>query len=131
MVWTMLAMLASILPPQPMRFKAATLRAVVVASVFSLAPDSFGQLLFQDNFDAGTSGPNWTVNKGGGTDSNAFFAFDYNSLGIPSAPNSTGGSTIGLKFNANPTAGVVQGISASPTGLHFTGDLDRKSTRLN
>lgn len=55
-------------------------------------------------------------------DASANFAFDYSTLGIPAAPRS-GGTTIGVRFLANQTAGVQQGVSASPTGQSFTGDF--------
>lgn len=46
-------------------------------------------------------------------------------MGIPSAPNSLGGSTRGLKLGANllgQTTPALAGISVSPTGQSFTGD---------
>lgn len=82
-------------------------------------------MLFSDNFDSGTSGGNWTVNRSD-VDSVANFSFNYASLGIPSAPHSAGGSTIGLGFLVNQSAGVFQGISASPTGGSFLGDYQMR-----
>src|SRR5687768_12638850 len=58
-----------------MRIKAVVLSAVISVSTFGLAPESLGQLLFQDNFDSGISGFDWTVNQGGGSDSFADFAY--------------------------------------------------------
>lgn len=78
------------------------------------------QTLFSDNFDTDTSA-SWTVNNSGGNNA-ATFLFDYSTVGIPSAPNS-GGSTLGLKMEANYGAvGVYGGISVSPNGQNFTGD---------
>lgn len=107
-----------------MRIKAAVLAAVISVSSFSFVANSSGQVLFADDFDSGQSFFLWSANQGGGTDSSADFAFDYSQLGIPSAPNSSGGSTIGLKFVVNPSANVFQGISASPIDQHFTGDFE-------
>lgn len=77
------------------------------------------QTLFSDNFDTDSSA-NWTVNTSSANNAgNAFF--DYSSVGIPSAPGS-GGTTIGLKLEANYAGGVFSGVSASPTGQSFTGD---------
>jgi hypothetical protein len=76
---------------------------------------------FSDNFDAGTSAGSWTAILSH-ADASANFAFNYSSIGIPSAPNS-GGTTIGMRFLANQSAGVQQGISASPNGQSFTGDF--------
>jgi hypothetical protein len=60
---------------------------------------------------------NWTVNSSAGTDTFTNFYFDYSTVGIPSAPSSTGGSTRGLKMYANHTAAVFGGLSVSPTGF--------------
>ena len=79
--------------------------------------------VFSDNFDAGTSGSSWTAVLSH-ADASANFAFNYGTtLGIPSAPHSAGGTTIGMRFLANQSAGVQQGISASPNGQSFNGDF--------
>lgn len=78
-----------------------------------------GQLLFAENFDANPAA-NWTVNQGPG-DGVADFYFDYSTVGVPPSPNS-GGTTRGLKLQANLTSGVFGGVSVSPNGQSFTGD---------
>jgi hypothetical protein len=83
------------------------------------------QVLFTTNFDTDQTS-NWTVNNNGNGLNKANFFFDYSALGIPSAPRSVGGSTVGLKLGANvsgtgPASGVLPGISVSPTGQSFTG----------
>lgn len=80
-----------------------------------------GQVLFQENFDTDVSA-NWTVNASHANTS-ADFAFDYSTVGIPSAPNSVGGTTLGVRMAANWSAGAMSGISISPTGQSFTGDF--------
>src|SRR5215211_5426478 len=65
--------------------------------------------LFSENFDVNPTA-NWTVN-GGPSDEEANFFFDYNTIGIPSAPNSTGGTTRGLKLQANETSAIFGGFS--------------------
>lgn len=98
------------------------LRLTVASSVLSASVNSFAQITYQDNFDAGTSVSAWTAVLSH-ADASANFAFDYGTaLGIPSAPNS-GGSTIGMSFLANQSAGIQQGVSASPNGQSFTGDF--------
>lgn len=95
----------------------------VLGSAALLAQSSFGAtILYSDNFDAGTSASGWTAVQ---SHANSFanFAYDYSTLGIPSAPNSLGGSTIGMNFLANQSQGIQQGISASPNGQSFTGDF--------
>jgi hypothetical protein len=85
----------------------------------SMAP---AQLLY--DFDTDVTA-NWTV-KVLGTGSDANFFFDYSTVGIPSAPNSSGGTTTGLRLRANQngsTAGFPSGVSVSPTvSLGLTGD---------
>ncbi len=76
--------------------------------------------LYSENFDANATA-DWTVNLGP-TDSAANFFFDYSSVGIPSAPNSTGGTTRGMKLQANLINETFGGFSVSPTGQSFTGD---------
>lgn len=91
-------------------------------------------VLFSDDFDTDSTA-NWTVNSfvggttasGGSAVNAANFFFDYSTIGIPASPNATGGSTRGLKLQANisgtgPTAGLPPGISVSPTGQSFSGN---------
>lgn len=80
------------------------------------------QILYQDNFDLGTSGASWTA-KLSGADALANFAYNYGAIGIPSAPHSVGGSTVGMNFVVNQSAGVFQGVSATPNGQSFSGNF--------
>jgi len=94
----------------------------LVGSAALVAESSQAQIVYSDNFDLGTSASGWTPMLSL-ADASANFAFDYGTvLGIPSAPHSAG-TTIGMSFLANQTAGVQQGISASPNGQSFTGDF--------
>ena len=100
----------------------------MAASIPLISQDSFGAL-YSNDFDADTTA-SWTVNSNfGGATNAANFFFDYSIVGIPSAPNSTGGSTRGLKLGAN-LLGVstpsLAGISVSPTGQSFTGNYTLK-----
>lgn len=101
-------------------------RYAALAALATLASQAQAQLLFSDNFDSNTSA-SWAVNKSTGANANdagsvAAFAFDYSTVGIPSAPRSTGGSTSGLKLQANLAGGIFSGLSVSPTGQSFAGD---------
>lgn len=83
-----------------------------------------GQVAFSDDFDVNHTA-NWNVNSGGGASVNtANIFFDYSTVGIPSAPHSVGGTTIGAKLNANNTVAgqALGGVSISPIGQSFTGD---------
>lgn len=83
----------------------------------------FSQVLYTNDFEIDDTA-NWIVSQGGGTDSAADFFFDYGTqLGIPSAPHSSNGSTHGLRFLCNQSAGVFQGISASPIDKGFVGNF--------
>ena len=65
--------------------------------------------LFEDVFDTDTSA-NWTLfedSDGGTPDYTAEFNYDYSADGVPSAPNSSGGSTRGLKFTVNNNDGTA------------------------
>jgi hypothetical protein len=77
--------------------------------------------LYSDSFDTDTSA-NYVISKD--TDSSATFAYNYSIWGIPSAPHSTGGTTRGLRLEANngDLVGAIAGISLSPAGRSFTGD---------
>ena len=81
-----------------------------------------GVQIFDDSFDAGTSGflwELWTTSD----DYTADFAFDYSIHGIPPAPNSAG-TTTGLKFTVNNNDAVegTEAVSAYPIGQSFTDD---------
>ena len=76
--------------------------------------------LFADNFDVNTA-TNWILNKSS-SDNAVTFNFDYSTVGIPSAPNSTNGTTRGLQMQANLSLGAVAAVSLSPTNLSFAGD---------
>lgn len=107
------------------------------------------QLLYAENFDDGNATDRWTANAGVGfddpidqvmpmdtnfdrapliggvdgiNDDFSGFAFDYSVHGIPSAPNSSGSSTVGLQLQANLFTNRLGGFSASPNGLNLTGD---------
>jgi MYXO-CTERM domain-containing protein len=90
-----------------------------VAAALGLTTSAQAQVLYNQNFDADSTA-SWTVNAGP-SDHLADFFFDYNTAGIPSAPNS-GGSTRGLKLGANYTNGLFSGVSVSPNGQSFAGD---------
>lgn len=74
--------------------------------------------VFSDNFDVNTSS-SWTVTKSS-TDTRSIFSYDYSVIGVPSAPNSTNGTTKGLRLEANLKNGVVAALNASPNGQIFS-----------
>lgn len=102
--------------------KTAFALGVALVSAAALTPVA-AQTLFSDNFDADHSA-NWAVNLGGGNNAASLF-FDYSTIGIPSAPHSIGGTTRGVKLEANfgPTTGTAGGVSVSPLGGSFLGDF--------
>lgn len=95
----------------------------LVAAVLAAAPAVCpAAVLFSDDFD-GASGAGWAVNPHNASANEATFGFDYSTVGIPAAPNSVGGTTRGVKLEANlPGSGVFTGVSISPLDQSFTGD---------
>ena len=89
-------------------------------------PDECEQILtavWSDDFDADTSAE-WTIVAGDSGDL-AVFNFDYGAEMIPPAPNSQGGTTLGLRMEANTISGPAapSGICTYPIGRVFDGDF--------
>ncbi len=104
--------------------KKVTVASVWLVWVLAASPVLAQTVLFQDTFDAGTSASAWTVLDTG--DATSDFAYDYSIVGIPSAPNSQGGTTVGLRFSVNNTSGALHAISAYPNGQSFSGEYRLK-----
>jgi autotransporter-associated beta strand protein len=81
---------------------------------------SINSTLYSESFDADVTSQ-WTTRL---SHANAFanYFFDYSTLGIPPATNSSGGSTRGMRFLVNQSAGIQQGIVGYPTGKGFSGN---------
>jgi hypothetical protein len=106
--------------------------AALVAGTLTLGTPAMVRaqtVIFTDNFDTtGGTAPAYNVNVSNATPgyAAATFGFDYSTVGIPSAPNSVGGTTLGLKLEANKLTAspAIGGVSVSPTtfgGNPFTG----------
>lgn len=84
-------------------------------------------VLFSDDFDVNSSA-NWVQLFGannGIDDRTVLFADDYSLRGIPSAPHSAGGSTLGLFLQVNknePTAAGSAGVNLYPLMQSFSGN---------
>ena len=89
----------------------------VVASLTVYPPQA---VVFSDDFDSNTSA-NWVTNESS-ADNSVVFNYNYANDGIASAPHSSGGTTKGVRFQANLTAAVVAAINISPVGQSFAGD---------
>ncbi len=129
-----------------MKTKLTTCMAICGSYFALLTSAAFGQLLYSETFDDGLAANRWTAQAGKGfapttfapvpmdtnfdtsfpadgiNDNTLGFSFDYSTVGIPSAPNSTGGSTKGLKLQASLFSNALGGMSANPNGLSLTGD---------
>lgn len=92
----------------------------VTSSILSLLVYPVQATVFADAFDT-NSAANWIVNQSSG-DNAVVFNFDYSTLGIPSAPHSTGGTTLGVQMKANLSLGAVAALSLSPASQSFSGD---------
>jgi hypothetical protein len=98
----------------------ANFSGIVTSRVVALTVYPTQTLSFADDLDTDTSA-DWIVSKSS-TDTRVSFDYDYSADGIPSAPHSTGGTTRGVKFEANMANGVVAAVSISPVGRSFSGD---------
>src|SRR4051812_31990408 len=100
-----------------------SLHVICAAALFSAAASVSSAAVIGTAFDADfdtDQTANWTVNNNNNGTNVANFNYNYSVMGIPSAPHSVGGTTIGLKLQANvsgtgPASGVLPGISVSPT----------------
>ncbi|HEX5177092.1 MAG TPA: hypothetical protein VFV83_08690 [Chthoniobacteraceae bacterium] len=104
------------------RNRSATLLLATLAASFIDASPATAQIVYADNFDIDSS-LGYTITAD--ADTNATFAFNYAPLGIPSAPNSVGGTTLGLKLEANngDDTGATAALSLAPLGRSFAGDF--------
>lgn len=105
--------------------------ALAVASIgLALAASSRAQTqVYSEDFDADHSNDGtWITNSVGGYNPVNVF-FDYSTVGIPSAPHSVGGTTRGLKLQANLDPAVQifpSGSSMSPTGFSITENFEMR-----
>ena len=80
------------------------LHAAVIGTLFSTTLCA----QFVDDFNADTSAL-YTIPQT--ADAAVTFAFDYSTVGIPLAPNTTDGTTLGLKMEANVTSGSANAVT--------------------
>ncbi len=92
----------------------------VTSRVMSLKVFPPQTTVFLDTFDTNTAAQ-WQLNRSS-TDTRVIFSYDYSGMGVPSAPHSTGGTTRGLRMEANMTAGTTAALSLSPANRTFAGD---------
>jgi hypothetical protein len=90
------------------------LHAAVIGTLFSTTLCA----QYVDDFNADTSGL-YVITQT--ADAQATFVFDYGSLGIPLAPNTTDGTTLGLKMEANIVSGSVNAVTLH-TIVPFSGN---------
>ena len=93
----------------------------VTSSVAVLTINPLFTPVFADNFDTNSSA-NWTLNQSTNNNTRVSFVYNYSGYGIPSAPNSVGGTTKGVKFEANYTGAGVAALNISPIGQSFGGN---------
>ncbi len=80
-----------------------------LAILLGLAVTPFARAQFFEDWDDGMGALRWSApivaleNPGFGFDGSVDYAFDYSVIGAASAPNSVGGTTIGVAFETNTT----------------------------
>lgn len=117
--------------PVPARGGAFRLALLLAAAAPGAA---HAQVLFSDDFtNATTSGANYnifqtmTATSNGSPTSDATFAYDYSALGIPVAPHSTDGQTLGLRLRVDNLANSASGYTVGAITV-ATKNLDLTST---
>lgn len=93
----------------------------IVSTALALAGTLPAQELFSDDFNSDSSA-DYTVNISS-DDTEVEFAFDYSTLGIPVAPNTTDASTLGLKLAGNLVEPAEAEAVTLATIMQFTGDF--------
>ena len=104
------------------------MKRIPILALLGAMPLAASAQSFSEDFDADHTSA-WSYNSSRGaadgamdnTGNEADFFFDYSTVGIPSA-NGAGGTTRGLKMEANVAGAVFSGMSASPLGKSFAGD---------
>lgn len=85
------------------------MKKIVTVSLISACLASVATAQFFEDWDDGNGSSRWSApivaleDPGIAFDGGVDYAFDYSTIGIPSAPNSTGGTTIGAAMEANTT----------------------------
>src|SRR5262245_60505568 len=115
-------------PSKPSRFGATLI--IIATSTLLLTSAAQAQVtIFTADFDTDHSlDGTWITNSVGGYNPVNLF-FDYSTVGIPSAPNSVGGTTRGLKLQANldPLVGIFpSGSSVSPAGFGISANFEMR-----
>src|SRR5262245_17638641 len=115
-----------------MGFRVPFLAAAVAAAAPTLG--SAQTQLFLDNLNS-SSGASYNVSFSNATAGYgaATFGFNYSTLGIPAAPRTTDGSTLGLKLEANKIVGggAVGGASVSPVNSPIPVGLTSYTVRFD
>jgi hypothetical protein len=101
--------------------------SLTVLAFLSHQAASGQEAIYSQDFDTDSTA-DWVVNTTGDGYSYGDFFFDYSTVGIPSAPNSAGGTTRGLKLGANLGAGGVfpAGVSVSPLGFGISENFEMR-----
>jgi len=85
-----------------------------------------GVLLFSDDFNDINSSNRWAINLADPSTDFVEFNHNYTDYGIPLAPGTTDGTTLGVRLRCGNAALQIDGLSLSPTNGNFTGDYRLK-----
>jgi hypothetical protein len=90
-------------------------KLLILGVLLGMPAWAFGATIFQSDMDTSAG---WTVV--GTADTQATWGWDFTTMGIPASP---GGSTTGLKLEANISSGTGNTVVAYPTGLFMSGQF--------
>jgi hypothetical protein len=100
-------------------------RCVAFATGLIVLPMGSFAALFTDDFSGAYNPASYNVVSNNIADSFPDWAYNYGTLGIPSAPRSGDSSTLGVRLNANVAAGAAGAVTLH-TVPQFTGDYTVK-----
>lgn len=95
-------------------------RALALVPALGLLATSLQAALLTDDFNSAASAANYAVATSS-ADTAVTFGFDYSSVGIVAAPNTTDGTTRGVKFEANMLAPAAAAGITLHTNQAFSG----------
>jgi PEP-CTERM motif len=99
---------------------AAFAAAAVVPAAF-IPNMASGQVIYSDGFSTAGDSANYNIYQATAGTSDATFGYDYSALGIPVAPDTTDGSTLGLRLRVDNLGNSVSPASVGAISVVTSG----------